>query len=52
MDNDRDDRQPLLLPSRQSPRASGAGGSKPSTLLTVCPYILSNEFCERLAYNG
>lgn len=23
-----------------------------STLLTVCPFILGNEFCERLAYYG
>jgi hypothetical protein len=23
--------------------------SKPSTLLTVCPFILGNEFCERYA---
>ncbi|KAG2452163.1 hypothetical protein HYH02_003195 [Chlamydomonas schloesseri] len=25
---------------------------KKSTLLTVCPFILGNEFCERLAYYG
>jgi len=25
---------------------------KPSTLLTVCPFILGNEFCERLAFYG
>lgn len=23
-----------------------------STLLTVCPFILGNEFCERLAFYG
>ncbi|GIL61727.1 hypothetical protein Vafri_16126 [Volvox africanus] len=28
------------------------GRAKKSTLLTVCPFILGNEFCERLAYYG
>lgn len=31
----------------------GTSGSKPaSKLLTVCPFILGNEFCERLAFYG
>ncbi|GLI71059.1 hypothetical protein VaNZ11_015975 [Volvox africanus] len=28
------------------------GRAKKSTLLTVCPFILGNEFCERLAFYG
>ncbi|RMZ54186.1 hypothetical protein APUTEX25_005342, partial [Auxenochlorella protothecoides] len=42
-------------PSRLS--QAGQPGDEPprkhrSTLLTVCPFILGNEFCERLAYYG
>ncbi|GLC42322.1 hypothetical protein PLESTB_000659700 [Pleodorina starrii] len=39
-----DEALPLL--EQQEPR------KKKSTLLTVCPFILGNEFCERLAYYG
>lgn len=61
---DGDDRVPLLLShpghEEHGRDASGAGSGhgatlrqpKSSTLLTVCPFILSNEFCERLAYYG
>ena len=44
---------------RQGPGGDGAaaapeaaGGEAPSPLFTVCPYILGNELCERLAYYG
>eukprot|EP00879_Flechtneria_rotunda_P018658 GHRR01019581.1.p1 GENE.GHRR01019581.1~~GHRR01019581.1.p1 ORF type:complete len:740 (+),score=306.24 GHRR01019581.1:672-2891(+) len=37
-----------LLPKQQQQQPS----KRRSTLLTVCPFILGNEFCERLAYNG
>lgn len=33
-------------------RASPTGAKQKSTLLTVCPFILGNEFCERLAFYG
>jgi len=38
-----DERLPLLEPPKPE---------KKSVLLTVCPYILGNELCERLAYYG
>lgn len=63
-----DGREPLLRPSAGAARGmggdyggdedalllpvSGKRAKKPSTLLTVCPFILSNEFCERLAFYG
>ena len=34
--------------ARIAPRRS----KQKSTLLTVCPFILGNEFCERLAFYG
>ncbi|KAK9822864.1 hypothetical protein WJX81_005939 [Elliptochloris bilobata] len=40
-----DQRQPLLDTADAPPK-------RRSTLLTVCPFILGNEFCERLAYYG
>lgn len=33
-------------------RAVPTGAKQKSTLLTVCPFILGNEFCERLAFYG
>ena len=33
-------------------RAAPARSKQKSTLLTVCPFILGNEFCERLAFYG
>jgi hypothetical protein len=32
--------------------APGRRTARDRTLFTVCPYILGNEFCERLAYYG
>eukprot|EP00798_Chlamydomonas_sp_ICE-L_P031612 gene31612-6808_t len=40
-----DARDPLLEREKKEKQ-------KPSTLMTVCPYILGNELCERLAYYG
>lgn len=44
---------------RPLPPSGGGGAVNPaprprrrSTLLTVCPFILGNEFCERLAFYG
>mmetsp|Transcript_1730 Transcript_1730/g.4193 ORF Transcript_1730/g.4193 Transcript_1730/m.4193 type:complete len:619 (+) Transcript_1730:110-1966(+) len=34
------------------PPELSAAPAKPSTLLRVCPFILGNEFCERIAYYG
>ncbi len=58
MSSGEDHRTPLLLdaplldyePGIRPPKRQAE--QKPSTLLTVCPYILGNEFCERLAYYG
>ena len=33
-------------------RAESSNPKQNSTLLTVCPFILGNEFCERLAFYG
>lgn len=38
--------EPLL--AQRPPKKTGSK----STLWTTCPYILGNEFCERLAFNG
>ncbi|KAG1657319.1 hypothetical protein FOA52_008047 [Chlamydomonas sp. UWO 241] len=46
-----DDKTPLLG-AQSSQSVAVHKRPKPSTLLTVCPYILSNEFCERLAFYG
>ncbi|KDD72553.1 proton-dependent oligopeptide transporter, partial [Helicosporidium sp. ATCC 50920] len=39
-----------IVPSTDSGREPPP--KRRSTLLTVCPFILGNELCERLAYNG
>jgi hypothetical protein len=57
--------RPLLLPRPDAPSSSSLpvappappaagpqGRRRSSTLLTVCPFILGNEFCERLAFYG
>lgn len=39
----------FLTPQAEEP----ASTSQPKSILwSVCPYILANEFCERLAYYG
>ena len=35
-----------------APPAEPDRGRRGSTLLSVCPFILGNEFCERLAFYG
>ena len=47
----REEERASLLEGRRSGER-GARDTKPSTLLTVCPFILGNEFCERLAFYG
>lgn len=43
----------LLVDSRNATELDEASqDSQRSTLFTVCPFILGNEFCERLAYYG
>jgi hypothetical protein len=43
-------KEPLM--SEGMPSSSSGNKMRKSKLLTVCPYILANEFCERLAYYG
>ncbi|GAX73014.1 hypothetical protein CEUSTIGMA_g466.t1 [Chlamydomonas eustigma] len=47
-----DDQRVPLLGNASKSRKEKHPPQKNSTLLTVCPYILGNELCERLAYNG
>lgn len=46
----------LSTPPPAAAAAAPAGepdrGRRGSTLLSVCPFILGNEFCERLAFYG
>ena len=47
---------PLLPPAEDGgggePDRVPASSRRRSTLLSVCPFILGNEFCERLAFYG
>lgn len=54
MREERDEMERALLGDTQPLRRSGSSirKHKSSILYTVCPYILGNELCERLAYYG
>lgn len=50
---------PPRTPEYEAPLLDAGGGEdggaparRRSTLLSVCPFILGNEFCERLAFYG